>query len=82
MKPFIHKIYYTLLFIIAATGISFAQTSGPSASVSGSLLDEQGKPMIYATASLLNAQDSTIVKGAISNEQGVYTFNHIKQGIY
>jgi outer membrane receptor protein involved in Fe transport len=82
MKPFIHKIYYTLLFIIAATGISFAQTSGPSASVSGSLLDEQGKPMIYATASLLNAQDSTIVKGAISNDQGVYTFDHIKKGNY
>ena len=38
--------------------------------------------MMFATASLLNAKDSTIVKGAISNEQGVYSFDHIKQGRY
>lgn len=82
MKPLLHKIYFTLLLIIASTGISLAQTSGPSASVSGSLLDEQGRPMMYATASLLNAQDSSLVKGVISNDQGVYTFEHIKKGRY
>ncbi|HTE01042.1 MAG TPA: outer membrane beta-barrel family protein [Mucilaginibacter sp.] len=82
MKPFIRKIYYTLLLIIAATSITFAQTATQSARVSGSLLDEQGKPMMYATTSLLNAKDSSIVKGAISNESGVYTFEHIKTGRY
>lgn len=82
MKTFIHKIYLTVLLFITAMGAANAQSSGPSANVSGSLLDEQGKPMMYATASLLNAQDSTIVKGAISNEQGVYSFDHIKQGHY
>lgn len=82
MKLFIRKINYTLLFIITAIGISFAQTPVQSAQVTGSLLDEQGKPMMYATASLLNAQDSTLVKGAISNEAGVYTFEHIKTGSY
>ncbi|MBS1519578.1 MAG: TonB-dependent receptor [Bacteroidetes bacterium] len=80
MKTLIHKIYLTLVLLVAAIGVVRAQ--GPSANVSGSLLDEQGKPMMYATASLLNAQDSTIVKGAISNEQGVYSFDHIKQGRY
>jgi iron complex outermembrane receptor protein len=82
MKPIIHKLYYTLLLVLMATGITFAQTAQQSASVSGSLLDELGKPMMYATASLINAQDSSIVKGAISNEQGVYTFDHIKTGKY
>jgi iron complex outermembrane receptor protein len=82
MKSIIRKIYYTLLFIVLAGSIAFAQTAGQSASVSGSLLDEQGKPMMYATASLINAQDSSIVKGAISNEQGVYSFDHIKKGKY
>jgi iron complex outermembrane receptor protein len=82
MKPIIRKIYYTLLFIMLAGSIAFAQTTGQSASVSGSLLDEQGKPMMYATASLINAQDSSIVKGAISNEQGIYSFDHIKKGKY
>jgi hypothetical protein len=82
MKTLIHKIYLALLFLITAMGSAHAQSSGPSANVSGSLLDELGKPMMYATASLLNAKDSTIVKGAISNEQGVYSFDHIKQGRY
>ncbi|MGZ3944599.1 MAG: TonB-dependent receptor domain-containing protein [Mucilaginibacter sp.] len=81
MKPTIRKIYYTLLLLLTATGISFAQ--GPQAGhISGTLLDEQGNPMMFATASLLNAKDSTIVKGAISNEEGVYTFDHIKEGQY
>ena len=82
MRSPIHKIYFSLLFIIMATGAALAQTSSGSGSVTGSLLDEQGKPMMYATASLLNAQDSSIVKGAITNEQGVYTFDHIKKGRY
>ena len=82
MKLIIRKIYYTLLLMVAAASVTLAQTNTQSASVSGSLLDEQGKPMMYATASLLNAQDSSIVKGVISNEQGVYTFDHIKKGQY
>jgi iron complex outermembrane recepter protein len=82
MKAILYKLYFTFLLIIAATGITLGQNAAQSAIVSGSLLDEQGKPMIYATASLLNAQDSSIVKGAISNEAGVYTFEHIKTGHY
>lgn len=82
MKSVKQKIYFTLLLITIAAGASFAQTSNSSVSVSGSLIDDQGKPMMYATASLLNAQDSTLVKGVISNEQGIYTFDHIKQGRY
>lgn len=81
MTHTIRKIYYTLLLIIMATGITLAQSS-PAAQVSGVLLDEQGKPMMYATASLLSAQDSSLVKGAISNEQGSYTFDHVKSGRY
>lgn len=81
MTPFIRKIYYTILLVITAAGLTHAQTA-QSAHISGVLLDEQGKPMIYATASLLNAQDSSLIKGAISNEQGNYTFDHVKTGRY
>ncbi|MEO9173232.1 MAG: TonB-dependent receptor, partial [Mucilaginibacter sp.] len=65
-----------------ATGIAHAQTSTSAAHITGTLFDEQGKPLMYATASLLNARDSTIVKGAISNETGVFIFEHIKTGRY
>ncbi|HWD87056.1 MAG TPA: outer membrane beta-barrel family protein [Mucilaginibacter sp.] len=82
MKLTISKIFYTLLLLFIAAGASYAQGPQAPGQVSGTLLDEQGKPMMYASASLLNAKDSTLVKGVISNEQGVYTFDHIKEGQY
>jgi len=82
MKATIRKIYYTILLLIFAAGASFAQGPKAEGSVSGTLLDEQGKPMMFASTSLLNAKDSSLVKGVISNEQGVFTFDHIKDGQY
>ncbi|MDN3550706.1 TonB-dependent receptor domain-containing protein [Mucilaginibacter aquaedulcis] len=83
MKTTITKIFYTLLLVTISWSVSFAQ-GGKSggAKVSGSLLNEQGKPMDYATVSLIKASDSTIVKGALSNDNGVYTFDHITAGKY
>ncbi len=82
MKTTLAKIIYTLLLLIAGTAISFAQTAKPEAKVTGSLLDENGKPMDYATVSLLKAQDSSVVKGTLSSETGLYTFDHINTGAY
>lgn len=76
------KILYILLMLTINTGALLAQTTSKANKVSGSLLDEQGKPLDYATVSLLNARDSTIVKGALSNESGVYIFDHINAGRY
>ena len=59
-----------------------AQATKPEAKVTGLLLDENGKPMDYATVSLLKAQDSSIVKGTLSNEAGAYIFDHINTGAY
>ena len=38
--------------------------------------------MDYATVSLLSAKDSAIVKGALSNDAGIYKLDHIKPGKY
>lgn len=61
---------------------TFAQTSTQSNQVTGKLLDELGKPIMYATVSLLNIKDSTLVQGAVSNENGVYTLTRVKDGRY
>src|SRR5258708_1920460 len=82
MKLISTKIKYTLLLLIMGTASLFAQAGKPSAKITGSLLDEQGKPMDYATVSLLKANDSTVVKGTLSNETGAYTFDHINAGEY
>jgi outer membrane receptor protein involved in Fe transport len=78
----LHKIYNTLLFILGISGAALAQTAAPDGRISGTLLDEHSKPMMFATTSLLNAKDSSIVKGAISNEAGLYAFEHVKDGQY
>jgi len=82
MKLMLHKIYNTLLFILGISGAALAQTAAPDGRISGTLLDEHSKPMMFATTSLLNAKDSSIVKGAISNEAGLYAFEHVKDGQY
>jgi iron complex outermembrane receptor protein len=82
MKTFTIKILHILSLIIAGTAITFAQTAKFTGCISGSLFDENGKPMDYATVSLLDSQDSSIVKETLSNEQGVYNFDHINTGTY
>lgn len=82
MKITIHNICYTLLLVAISCSVSFAQQAAPAAKVSGALVNDQGKPLDYATVSLLRASDSTVVKGALSNDAGVYVFTNIKAGNY
>lgn len=82
MKLITLKIFAVVLLTIAGFASLYAQPSKPSARVSGALVDEKGKPMDYATVSLLNARDSSVVKGALSNEAGAYAFDHINNGSY
>jgi len=82
MKSHTKTILHTLLLFIIGTASVFAQAGKPGIKVSGTLQDEQGKPMDYATVSLLKAQDSTTVKGTLSTETGTYTFDHINAGSY
>jgi iron complex outermembrane receptor protein len=82
MKTIIHNIFYTLLLVAISFSVSFAQQAAPASKVSGALVNEQGKPLDYATVSLLRASDSTVVKGALSNDAGVYVFTNIKAGSY
>jgi iron complex outermembrane receptor protein len=73
-----------LLFISALLLCSehiSAQQAVPS-KITGTLQTEQGKPLDYATVSLLQAKDSAIVKGTLSSESGIYIFANIKPGSY
>jgi len=80
MKTIFIKIFLLLLITLPA-GSLIAQSNAPG-TVSGQLKDETGKPMDYATVSLLKAQDSTVIKGTLSNETGAYNFDHIPTGTY
>src|SRR5471030_33973 len=82
MKPTIIKILYSTLLLLFFSGALYAQNNQPAVKISGSLLDEQGKPLDYATVSLLKAQDSSVVKGTLSGQAGNYLFERVNPGSY
>ncbi|WP_354333027.1 TonB-dependent receptor [Pedobacter sp. CG_S7] len=59
-----------------------AQTSIATGEIFGKVLDEAQKEFPYATIGLLNAKDSTAVKGTLSKDNGVYEFKDVKTGNY
>ncbi|AXT18645.1 TonB-dependent receptor [Flavobacteriaceae bacterium AU392] len=61
-----------------AAQVLWSQTS----SVSGLVKDETNSPIAYANILLLKAQDSTIVTGDSSDENGKFRFDNIELGSY
>lgn len=50
--------------------------------IRGKLLDETGQPVAYANMLLLDPADSSLVKGAITDEAGLYVFSSSDPGRY
>lgn len=52
-------------------------------SIDGKVIDSRSEPISYANVILLNAEDSTsVVKGAVTSEEGIYKFENIKPAEY
>lgn len=60
----------------------FSANAQSSSLIQGAVKDEGGKGLSSATVSLLNAQDSALVKVALSEPSGAFAFNGIKDGTY
>jgi iron complex outermembrane receptor protein len=80
MKTPLNKIFHILTLMLLIGHISLAQTS--ASKVTGTLSDDKGEPIGFATVKLLKAGDSTLVKGTLSNEAGQYLFENIADGEY
>ncbi|WP_164849888.1 outer membrane beta-barrel protein [Mucilaginibacter limnophilus] len=67
-----------------SAGLSFvtAAQAQTSAQVTGSLVNETGNPVEFATVSLLRAKDSSIVKGTLGSDAGRYQFEKVQAGNY
>jgi outer membrane receptor protein involved in Fe transport len=50
--------------------------------LSGAIADGTGKPLPYVSIALLNARDSSLVKGVISKETGYYEIDNVRPGHY
>ncbi|MBW4890045.1 TonB-dependent receptor family protein [Mucilaginibacter sp. HMF5004] len=79
------KTHYKLLIgiiILLQTGMAMAQVAKSQVKVSGTIFDNNSKVLPFATVALLKAKDSSVVKGAITNDAGLYSFDRIGQGSY
>jgi iron complex outermembrane receptor protein len=81
MRPLLLKILPVLL-LISISGLLMAQSPKLVNGVTGTLTDDAGKPMEYATVSLVKLPDSTITKGTLTNEAGVYNLGTLTPGNY
>ncbi len=71
------KLIYLLSFILLSS-FGFAQNG----IVKGKIIDEEGQALEYANVLLLNAVDSTLYKGGLSEEGGKYVFERVTKGSY
>ena len=65
------KVLFILILFVAR--VACAQTSGGM--VAGNVVDEQGKPMEYATVAVLDAADSAYVAGGLTDAEGRFSVN-------
>ena len=75
----IMKQIFALTIFILAGFFSFAQNS---AQISGTISEDNNKPLPAATVILLNAKDSSLAKTAVTNATGVFRMPGIKPGTY
>ncbi len=77
MKTFF--LQYTLLLLLLCTSLQNMQAQNQ---ITGAIHDGSHNPLPFATVLLLNAADSSLVRGAFSTEQGMYVFENVAAGKY
>lgn len=69
---------FVLVVLTVFPLFSFSQTGN----VNGTLNDSKGSPVPYANVLLLQASDSSLVKGSVTDESGKFTLEEIAFGKY
>ncbi len=55
---------------------------GQEAAITGTISDESGAPVSFATTYLETSEDNTLIKAVISDADGKFTFKNISEGEY
>lgn len=71
-----------LIIIFSLLALLGSAKTFNNGSVKGILLDEKNQVIPYATLMLKSSIDSSLYKGELSNENGAFTFENIKEGNY
>lgn len=70
-----------VLFLLLTLSTSLTQALA-QITLNGAIRDGTGKPMPFASVSLLNARDSSLAKGTTSDQHGTYAFENVRAGHY
>ena len=70
------KTFLTFLFSISLL------TATAQSQLSGIVIEKANQPLAFATVALLEARDSSVVKGALTDEAGRFTFRTLLPGTY
>jgi outer membrane receptor protein involved in Fe transport len=82
MKQNYYRVIILLIIFFLSSGITFAQNNISGHKVDGTVLDEDKKPLDFATVSLLNAKDSSLLRTAVSSLEGKFIFENLSKGNY
>lgn len=70
---------FLTLFLLFAILQGFAQTGA----IKGKLIDNEKKsPIIYASVTLMNAKDTSLIKGTMSEKDGSFVLDEVSNGKY
>jgi hypothetical protein len=73
-------VFFLTLFALLFFSLADAQTQ--SGKISGLILDNARKPLDGATVILLSAKDSAVVSTQLSNHDGSFNFQNLKDNVY
>jgi len=74
--------HFILVVLLHVTQAFFPVEARSQSRLEGVVKEENGKPLAFATVLLLNAQDSTLLKGMVSQEDGKFHLDEVKAGKY
>lgn len=70
------------IFLFALDSAYAQSLPNADGEISGKVLDQVQKEFPYATVSLLNSKDSTVVRGTLTTDNGNFQFKEVKPGSY
>lgn len=79
------KTIYSLFLVLLSfclVNAALAQEKPAQGTINGTILDDQNKPVDYATVGLFKTTDSSLVKTAMTSPDGKFQFVNIKAGNY
>lgn len=77
------RMYHRLLFPLSILfSLTVNMAAARTGSISGHVLDANGKPAVFASVLLLRDNDSALVKTELTNEKGEYDLTPVDNGTY